>query len=199
MKKIDEQIKWYEQNSNNPYNSMVSIELEKISRLYNNYQDHTNEIFVEEMIESFCKIIERQRERIAMLETNNAIPRDPEEVTYNYQDLLGDDEKMQEAFIQYCIAGGRSSYTANDYCSRIKSLWKSFERDFRAGGLDDNLAKSFNEVPWEGDLLNVYENVDYLKEYIEQKINTTNANRNWLNARAALKKFGKFKECVNQE
>ena len=50
MKKIDELILWYEQNSLTTHDCIVSIELEKINSLYDRYKDHTNEMFVEEMI-----------------------------------------------------------------------------------------------------------------------------------------------------
>ena len=68
MEKIEKQIQWYKQNSNSLYDDMVSIELEKINSLYDRYEEHTNEMFVEEMIESFCKIIDKQREKINELE-----------------------------------------------------------------------------------------------------------------------------------
>ena len=143
MKKIDEQIQWYAQNSNSLYDDVVSIELEKINKLYDKYEDHTDEIFVEEMIESFCKIIERQREKIYDLETESGV--------YGFHSIpsaenipqqgFDDDKELQMAFTQYCLSNGTSSYTVNDYCSRIKKLWKSFEEDYRNGTLDDYLEK----------------------------------------------------------
>ena len=83
MKKIDELILWYEQNALTPHDCMVSIELEKINSLYDRYKDHTNEMFVEEMIESFCKIIERQQEKAIALEDSLI-----NEINYNNYNTL---------------------------------------------------------------------------------------------------------------
>lgn len=225
MKKIDELILWYEQNSLTTHDCIVSIELEKINSLYDRYKDHTNEMFVEEMIESFCKIIEKQQEKASELEENlkneiNAnsydggifsgnqplghsfmtvtnLGRDnmssnPEEKIEDFQN----DKQLQNAFTQYCLSNGTSSYTVNDYCSRIKKTWKSFEDDYRTGNLRDSLASKFPEIPWDGILMNVYYNIETLCEYIKGKIAETEGNRNWLNARAALNKFDEFRASI---
>jgi len=227
MKKIDELILWYEQNSLTPHDCMVSIELEKINSLYDRYKEYTNEIFVEEMIESFCKIIVRQREKAIELEESlkneiNAnsydsgifsrnqtfghsfmadpnlrrdnLPRCPEEKIEDFQD----DRQLQNVFTQYCLSNGTSSYTVNDYCSRIKKTWKSFEDDYRTGNLKDDLASKFPEIPWDGVLMNVYYNIEVLAEYVRGKIAETEGNRNWLNARAALNKFDEFKKSMGK-
>lgn len=219
MKKIDELILRYEQNSLSPHDCMVGIELEKIKSLYDRYKDHTNVMFVEEMIESFCKIIERQQEKAIELEKNlknelnsngfdikkqpfghgfmtalnprhDNMPRDPEEKFEGFKD----DIHLQSVFTRYCLGLGVSSYTVNDYCSRIKKTWKSFEDDYRNGKLTDDLAANYPEIPWDGALLNVYDNIEALCEYIKGKIADNEGNRNWLNARAALNKFNEFKK-----
>ena len=208
MQKIEKQIQWYKQNSNSLYDDMVSIELEKINSLYNRYEEHTNEIFVEEMIESFCKIIEKHREKINELEYESA----NDEMTafssqpvghsfinvLNNQEGFQNDKELQFAFTQYCLRNGTSSYTVNDYCSRIKKIWKSFEDDYRNGKLSGELSDMFPEVPWDGILLNVYDNIDILGKYVKEKIDVTNGNRNWLNARAALNKFDEFKTSIER-
>ena len=208
MQKIEKQIQWYKQNSNSLYDDMVSIELEKINSLYDRYEEHTNEMFVEEMIESFCKIIEKQREKINELEYESA----NDEMTafssqpvghsfinvLNNQEGFQDDKELQFAFTQYCLRNGTSSYTVNDYCSRIKKIWKSFEDDYRNGKLSEDLSSDYPEVPWDGVLLNVYENIDILGNYVKEKIDVTNGNRNWLNARAALNKFDEFKTSIER-
>ncbi len=224
MKKIDELILWYEQNSITPHDCMVSIELEKINSLYDRYKDHTNEIFVEEMIESFCKIIERQQEKAIELEENlkneiNANSYDSgifssgQTFGHSFVTVLNlrsdnmpcalkekiedfqDDRQLQNAFTHYCLSNGTSSYTVNDYCSRIKKTWKSFEEDYKTGNLKDNLASKYPEIPWDGILMNVYYNIETLCEYVKVKIVETEGNRNWLNARAALNKLDEFKKC----
>lgn len=227
MKKIDELILWYEQNSLTTHDCIVSIELEKINSLYGRYKDHTNEMFVEEMIESFCKIIEKQQEKASELEENlkneiNAnsydggtfstnppfghsfmtvtnlgrgnMPRDPEEKIEDFQN----DKQLQNAFTQYCLGNGASSYTVNDYCSRIKKTWKSFEDDYKNNNLKDTLASKFPQIPWDGILMNVYYNIEVLAEYVRVKIAETEGNRNWLNARAALNKFDEFRKSIQK-
>lgn len=182
-------------------------------------------MFVEEMIESFCKIIEKQQEKASELENNlkneiNAscydnvifsgnqpfghdfmtvsnlrrdnIPRDPEEKIEDFND----DRQLQNKFTQYCLSKGISSYTVNDYCSRIKKTWKSFEDNYKNGSLKDNLASKFPEIPWDGVLMNVYYNIEVLAEYVKVKINETEGNRNWLNARAAINKFDEFRASI---
>ena len=206
MQKIEKQIQWYKQNSNSLYDDMVSIELEKINSLYDRYEEHTNEMFVEEMIESFCKIIEKQREKINELEYESAndeiIAFSSQPVGHSFINVLNnqegfqDDKELQFAFTQYCLRNGTSSYTVNDYCSRIKKIWKSFEDDYRNGKLSGELSDMFPEVPWDGVLLNVYENIDILGKYVKEKIDETNGNRNWLNARVALNKFDEFKSSL---
>ncbi|MBO5726701.1 MAG: hypothetical protein J6S00_06540 [Clostridia bacterium] len=216
MKKIDELILWYEQNALTPHDCMVSIELEKINSLYDRYKDHANEMFVEEMIESFCKIIERQQEKAIALEDSLT-----NEINYNnYNNDFGgnhgfmttqnfkrgqekfedfqDDKQIQNAFTQYCLNNGSSSYTVNDYCSRIKKTWKSFEDDCKNGKLSDSLASKFPEIPWDGILMNVYYNIEILAAYVRGKIAETEGNRNWLNARAALNKFDEFRKSIEK-
>lgn len=208
MQKIEKQIQWYKQNSNSLYDDMVSIELEKINSLYDRYEEHTNEMFVEEMIESFCKIIEKQREKINELEyeaandeliafSGKTVGRSFIDVSNNQQGFQ-DDKELQFAFTQYCLRNGTSSYTVNDYCSRIKKTWKSYEDDYKNGRLSAGFSETFPEVPWDGILLNVYDNIDILGKYIKEKIDETNGNRNWLNARAALNKFDEFKTSIER-
>ncbi len=197
MKIIDEQIQWYKQNANSLYEDMISIELEKINSLYERYDDHADEMFVEEMIESFCKIIEKQRDKIRDIEAEGLISeetlRESKEIINISQEGFQNDKQLQAAFTQYCLNNGASSYTVNDYCSRIKKLWKSFEEDCRSGEIPDNLSSLLPETPWDGVLLNAFENTESLGRYIRFKIDETNGNRSLLNTRAALNKFDEFK------
>lgn len=227
MKKIDELILWYEQNSLTTHDYIVSIELEKINSLYDKYKDHSNKMFVEEMIESFCKIIERQQEKAIELEENlkneinannydNGIFSGSRSFGYDYMtrsnlsgdgtsaefeekiECFQDGKQLQNAFTQYCLANGSSSYTINDYCSRIKKTWKFFYDDFKNGKLNDDLAAKFPEIPWDDVLMNVYYHIDALSEYVKFKITETNSNRNWLNARAAINKFYEFINIIRK-
>ena len=124
MQKIIELLEWYQQNSNNSLDDMVGIELVKLNSLYDMYENHTDEMFVEEMIESFCKIIEKQRAKIEELEAqayaqNGAAQRGFSKVggTANMayiksvvQEQEGqpigeytNDTQLQEDFVQFCM------------------------------------------------------------------------------------------------
>ena len=199
MKRIEEQLQWYQQNASSCYDDLVSIELEKINMLYDRYEDHSNEMFVEEMIESFCKIIERQRERIHDIEgeTNLTVPRH----TMLAQDAImkedfQNDKQLQEVFTAYCLNNGKSSYTVNDYCSRIKNLWKSFYEEYQSGKLPEELAVIEEKVKSHTPLLNVYNHIDEINCYVSMKIAENEGNRNWANARAAFNKLDEFRTSI---
>lgn len=233
MKKIDDQIQWYKQNSNSLYDDIVSIELEKINSLYDRYEDHTDEIFVDEIIESFCKIIERQRDKIHDLETESgmynmtahplglsnstneaessfdfssqpfrhrfiAFKSTPAENNGILQESFQNDKQLQDAFIQYCLINGKSSYTVNDYCSRIKNLWKSFYEEHQNGELPEELVVIEEKINPNCPLLNAYHHTDELHCFISMKIAGNDENRNWANTRAALNKFDEFKSSLTR-
>lgn len=224
MKKIDDLLLWYKENSLTPHDYIASVELEKINSLYDKYKDLTNKMFVEEMIESFCKIIAKQQEKAAELEEslrneicansyNSEVLNENPSFGHNFMTLQGlnpnseeiikdfsDDKQLQDAFTKYWVNNKEkktSSYTVNDYCSRVKNTWNTFEKEHTAGTLKGRLAEKFPEVPYDGVLINVFNNIELLREYIESKIEETEGNRNWLNARAALNKFDKFKASIN--
>lgn len=213
MKKIDNRIAWYEQNATNVYDDIVRIELKKINALYDEYEDRADEMFVDEMIEAFCKIIERQRERIVELEAEVNDDRDsftpadqayghayipaPKSIvandTFNPQEGFRDDRQLQEAFTAYCLRDGMSSYTVNDYCSRIKNVWKSFYKEYQEGKLREEWSEMVPPIPWDAVMLNAYDTITVLRDYIEEKMTAFEGNRNWANTRAAFKKFWEFK------
>lgn len=198
MKKIEEQLLWYQQNSSSYYDDLVSIELEKINTLYGHHEDHSNEMFVEEMIESFCKIIERQRERIHDLEaeTNSTVPKHTVlEKDFIMQEEFQNDKQLQEVFTAYCLNNGKSSYTVNDYCSRIKNLWKSFYEEYQSGKLPGEIVVMEEKVKSHTPLLNVYNHLDEINCYVCMKIAENEGNRNWANARAAFNKLDEFRKC----
>lgn len=218
MKKIDEQIQWYEQNSTSLYDDIVRIELNKINELYDGYEDYTDEIFVNEMIEAFCKIIEKQRERINDLETengayitNSSFSSGNQPFVHNFavcqtnitsqnkgalQEGFQNDKQLQEAFTLYCLSKGKSSYTVNDYCSRIKNLWKSFYEEYQKGNLPKEIEVNEEKIQPNTPLLNVYYHTDELNCYVSMKIAESDGNRNWANTRAAFNKFDEFKISI---
>lgn len=219
MNKIDERIQWYEQNSTNWYDDLVRIELKKIRDLYDVYEDSTDELFVNEMIAAFCKIIETQRERIRDLElengTDNINSTDSYEASVSFgsqpfeckfiprtnisfgngmpQEGFINDKQLQEAFTLYCLNNGKSSYTVNDYCSRIKNLWKSFYAEYVQGALPKELEINKEKINPSNPLLNTFYHTEELDCYISMKIAEAEGNRNWANTRAAFNKFDEFK------
>ena len=210
MKKIEAQIQWYQQNANSRYDEMIAIELEKIDRLYSRYENHADELFVEEMIDSFCKIMCHHREKIRNLENNGTNPLvvSPEEArrrleAFDFTDHyvsatpsaggFTTDKQLQEAFTAYCLNKGKSTYTVNDYCSRIRNLWKSFYGDNCRGELPEEMTIGEDEVEDNSPLLNAYRHVDLLQCYVSMMTAVSEGNRNWANVRAAFNKWDEFR------
>lgn len=180
MEQIDKQIEWYENNSTGTYDEVVRIELTKINDLHDAFDDMTDDLFVREMIAAFCKIIETQRERIADLESELSAgsgsfafctPANPQ-----------NGKQLQEAFTAYCLKNGKSTYTANDYCSRIKNLWNAYSQESKA---TEQTAE--NDPLW-----NAFLHAEPLDRFIAKKIEAGNGARNWANTRAAFRKFSEF-------
>lgn len=111
------------------------------------------------------------------------------------------DKQLQAAFTSYCLENGKSSYTANDYCSRIKNLWKTFYNEYKEGKLEDDLKPNKEMIDPNSPLLSVFHHTELLSRYIMIKIDETDGNRNWTNTRAAFNKFDKFRCGIenNQE
>lgn len=179
---------------------------------------------ISKIIELFCKIIKTQRELICCLTEESECDCDCyEDALYQESDLFSadetsvgdsfipseqtsaaeitpedfrDDKQLQAAFTAYCLKNGKSSYTANDYCSRIKNLWKNFYSEYKEGKLEDYLKLTEEKVNPDSPLLNVYYHADMLCKYIMIKIDETDGNRNWTNARAAFNKFDKFRMSI---
>ena len=61
------------------------------------------------------------------------------------QDGFRDDKQLQAAFADYLSKKKKkplSSYTINDYCSRIRNVWKSFYAEYQAGSLPKELSEN---------------------------------------------------------
>ena len=189
MKEIDQQIDWYEQNSTGTYDDVVRIELEKINRLHDAFDDMTDDLFVREMIGSFCKIIETQRDRIAELEGElNAAPCGGfKPFTAAAQPQNG--KQLQEAFIAYCLEKGKSTYTANDYCSRIKNLWNAFAQEQGEAG----------QAAKDDPLWSAFLSLEPLGRFITDKIAAGDGARNWANTRAAFRKFSDYCKALQAQ
>ncbi len=200
MKKIDEQIEWYDENSTCLYDDVIKIDLKKINELYEVCNGDFDEVYVDEMISAFCNIIEKQRQRIMDLETENGVYG--YNMNTNQQNFVTaytpgqkdfeDDKQIQEAFTAYMFNKGKSSYTVNDYCSRLRKLWKEFYEEYNKGELPAELEVTEEIIKADAPLLNVFNHVDEMNCYIGMKIDTTEKNRNWLNVRAAYNNFADF-------
>ena len=64
---ITEQIKWHEKNVSSLYDDMILIELDKLKKLHEKYIKHGDQMFADEIMESFRKIVDLQREKMADL------------------------------------------------------------------------------------------------------------------------------------
>lgn len=126
------------------------------------------------------------------------IPCQPVTATESISEEFSDDKQLQAAFTSYCLKNGKSSYTANDYCSRIKNLWKNFYNEYKEGKLEDDLKPVEEIIDSDYPLLNVYHHADILYKYVMIKIDETGGNRNWTNARAAFNKFDKFRCSIEK-
>lgn len=222
MDKINEQIQWYEQNSTSYYDDLVRIELKKIKDLCDAYEDHSEAMFVDEMIEAFCKIIQEQRKKIQDLEAEGDFAADsfsnpslfaakgstpfaqhfmtaiPQDRNASHNGDFGNEKQLQEAFTAYCLNKGRSSYTANDYCSRIKNLWKTFYAECQSGELPEEMTANEENVQPNSPLLNAYHHTAELHCYVSMQVATSSGNRNWLNTRAAFNQLDRFKMDVKK-
>lgn len=219
MKKIDEQIQWYEQNATRKDDDYIKANLKLINDLYNEIEYFEDKMFVDKIIGTFCEIIEVQREVIDELHNEaeqstcytapnqhnfvsmrrlnpEDIPWDSEEYSIIQTGDFQNDKQLQDAFTQYCLSNGKSSYTVNDYCSRIKNLWNIFYKESQEGKLKEDIVVMKEKTIQNSPLLNAYHHIEELNCYVSMKIAGAKGNRNWLNVRAALNKFDKFKTSL---
>lgn len=199
MKEIEEQIKWYDDNATRKDDGLIKANLKLINNLYNEIENSEDKIFLDKIINTFCEIIEIQKEVIndvAMAAEQGGLSSAPNQQAFavDYSDIkeFSDDKQIQNAFTSYCLGKGKSSYTVNDYCSRIKNLWKSFYEEYKKGELPKELIVNEEEINLDTPLLNAYHHIDVLTCYVSMMIAISEGSRNWLNTRAALNKFSDF-------
>ncbi len=219
MDKIDELIEYYEKRKNNKDKdeALIRADLKYIKDLQWSVDDPEDFIFITKITETFCEIIETQCSMIESLrEHMSGICTGGTSFTHNYMgskisaadeiqwapDAFECDTQLQDAFTRYCIANGKSSYTVNDYCSRIKKLWKIFYEDYTANTLPGGLSREDvhiveDSVDPANPLMNVLYFTEQLITYITAKIASSDEDRSLANTRAALNKFDKFKNPQN--
>ena len=203
MEKINEQIQWYEQNATRKDEDLIKANLKLIDNLYSEIENSEDKIFLDKIIGTFCEIMEIQRDVIYNLETENeqcnvynVSTQNNFAVAYTNPTEFTNDKQLQEVFTAYCIKAGKSSYTVNDYCSRIKNVWKSFYAEYQNGELPEDIEVNEEKINPNNPLLNVYYHTDELNCFISMKIAESEGNRNWANTRAAFNKFDEFRTAL---
>lgn len=196
MKKINEQIQWYDKNSTRKDDELIKANLKLINNLYEEIENSEDKIFLDKIINTFCEIIETQRDVINELQAESGCYNDSTDYIYTNQTEFTDDKQLQEAFTVYCLKSGKSSYTVNDYCSRIKKSWKAFFAEYQQGTLLEEIEVNEEKINPNNPLLNAYYHADELHCYISMKIAESEGNRNWANTRAAFNKFDEFRSVT---
>ena len=111
----------------------------------------------------------------------------------NDNGVFESDEQLQSSFIRYftySVKKPLSSYTLNDYCSRLRNLWLTFceSEDADLEGIYISKEQCNAETP----LLNVYNNVQTLRFFVDKNNKGTDNKKKWANAGAALSKLEEF-------
>ena len=201
MKRLDELIKWYEDNASNKYEKMICEELKVINNMFDELEDYDEQLFIDKIIRTFCEVVDNHRDKIDDLEgridyfgscnnQQNFVP-----VYAPKMQGFENDEQVRKAFTYYLtheVQKALSSYTINDYCSRIKILWKTFYEAYKNQELPDNLRVIEEKMSFGNPLLNAYRHAEEIHYYIHFQIEQDKENRNWTNARAAFNKFQEF-------
>ena len=197
MVKIDEQIDWYDQNATRKDDDVIKANLNLIRSLYGEIEHSEDKVYLDKIIGTFCEIMDIQREVIEdiLAEAEQGAYANPVQQAFVAMADFIDDKQLQAAFTAYCLQNGNSSYTVNDYCSRIRNLWRGFIDEQENGTLPDNLHLSTEQIDPDTPLLNAYRYAELLHAYLFFKKEENGANRGWANTNAAFRKFDEF--CAN--
>lgn len=197
MKRIDDLIAMHDEIKRKE-EPIIIRKLEMVNSLYDECENSDDKIFFDEIINNLSDIIKMQKE---MIEELNDELRD--EITYSgYLESLNEandngvfesDEQLQSSFIRYftySVKKPLSSYTLNDYCSRLRNLWLTFCESEDADLEDIYISKE--QCSSETPLLNVYNNVQTLRFFVDKKNKGADNKKKWANAGAALSKLEEF-------
>ena len=203
MRQIDEKIRWLERNSTRKDDDLVRVKLKMINELYKEIECSEDKIFIDEIIETFLGIMDIQREVICDLQMENEpwagyVPVRPNFLAAHTQPEGGfqNDKQLQTAFSAYLAGTGKSSYTINDYCCRIRNLWKSFHQDYQEGKLPEKLRMEEVDFLPEQPLVNAFNFNDELFAYISIKMTNAENKRSLANTQAAIRRFDDFKRSL---
>ena len=204
MNRIDEMINWYKENASRREYTLIKAKLKLIKSLLDEIENSEDRIFMDEIIDNFADIMALHRDVIMdkeiELESCAAAFGVGDNSTSGFVALptqpngFRDDKQLQAAFAAYLASKKKkplSSYTINDYCSRIRNLWKSFYAEYQAGLLPKELSENVEIIHEDNPLINALNNIDELNCYAEMCMHSENG-RNWANAIAALNNFADF-------
>lgn len=202
---IEQMIRWYEEHGTNPEHVVIMKKLKMIKSLLREIKDPGDRVFVNEIIDSFAKIVSTQQK---MLEDMELLEKWREwKFCEGEPDRLADDEicfqpgglqndqQVHAAFTAYLTGQAKkplSSYTINDYCSRVRNLWKQFYQDQCKQDLPEELIVPEERIKADCPLLNAYHHIEQLHCYASMVSVLSEEKRNWANACAALNKFLEF-------
>ena len=196
-KRIQDLIVWYNEISSRKEDDYIKANLQLINNLAENLESSEDLMFIEKITDTFCHILQKQREVVMALEdeANAGSNISRSDSVLSNPPIDGEylnDEQIKATFYSYMHERNKSDFTINDYILRVKNLWRGFYADYQAGELPIELADSIveDDIDLEHPLLNAYHYLDELNCYISMKIACDEENRNLANIRASLNKFG---------
>jgi len=206
MKTIDDLLRMYDQVESRKEDVVIKAKLRLINSLFQEIESSDDRLFLEEIIDSFGEIIKLQQSVIEDLNTAMDFGNPPvsgahfvqNSVTCPPQQFTGfdNDRQLQEAFSAYLTCQTKkplSSYTVNDYCSRIRNLWKNFYKAYQQGALPDGIQIPEDSISPENPLINAFhhgEDLDFFIMIMAEQ--NPGEKRNWANISAAFNKFQAF-------
>ena len=224
MNKINELIKWCDDNNTRKEYMLIKAKLKMIDTLCEEIPSLDDNRFVEEIVDAFSEIINIQQEIIddIKMEYESYTPSSPIQNCYigtnsvaiknnlseeelqkirnpylPFETGFQTDKQLAKSFsnyLQYHNVKKLSKLTAYDYCSRVKNLWDPFIRDCKE--IELNIVAN-------NPMLNVYNNIDAVLRYVDTKFKSlekgTSEFKNTANASAALNKFEEFKKLVERK
>ena len=201
VKKIYELIIWYDENSTRKEDDYIKANLRLVMNLAENVESSDDVMFIEKIVDTFCDIVQKQREVIQELEyVTGDLAANGNTSQHNFTpsyvtptDGFFKDEQIRSVFSAYMQKEGKSSFTANDYILRVQNLWRSFYSDYQAGELPSELSEAVieEEIKADAPLLNAYNYIEELNCYVSMKMAGSGGDRNFANTRAAFNTFSK--------